>query len=303
MDLCDLARLLYLDQGLAEQLGRGGWTITRLATLHGAEDEALMGMLDWLERECGGAEGVDTGELYDLIKAAHEAAKVSWTAEGAGGSADLYVASMQARREKELTAIRTKKIDEVAKLIPAKGTALRVKWPSCREKRLAAAGADENQRESIEKDERERWVRELVHILRQGGAPVMDEIFVEGADPIPVPTRRFAKGRRAGTLRKHVRTWQRAMRFWQFTFGTHWPQHPYHVVAYLENRAAEPCGRTVPMSIFKTIMFMEHSAEVSRSAMVHLHPSVKNALEEITLELEKAAKEGPKQALHYPVRL
>ena len=131
----------------------------------------------------------------------------------------------------------------------------------------------------------------------------MDEIFVEGADPIPVPTRRFAKGRRAGTLRKHVRTWQRAMRFWQFTFGTHWPQHPYHVVAYLESRAAEPCGRTVPMSIFKTIMFMEHSAEVSRSAMVHLHPSVKNALEEITLELEKAAKEGPKQALHYPVRL
>ena len=169
MDLCDLARLLYFDQGLAEQLGRGGWTITRLATLHGAEDEALMGLLEWLERECSGADGVDNGELYDLIKAAHEAAKVSWAAEGTGGGADLYVASMQARREKELTAIRAKKIDEVAKLIPAKGTALRVKWPSCREKRLAAAGADENQRESIEKDERERWVREYTQARRRPG--------------------------------------------------------------------------------------------------------------------------------------
>ena len=162
---------------------------------------------------------------------------------------------------------------------------------------------DENQRENIEKDERERWVRELVFIMQQGGAPVVDDLFGDGESPIAVPTRRFAKGRRANTLRKHVRTWQRAMRYWQFTFGVQWPRHPFHMVSYLENRAAEPCNRTVPMSIDKTFMFMEYSAEVSRSDMLHTHPSVKNALEEITLELENASKGETKQALHYPVRL
>ena len=139
--------------------------------------------------------------------------------------------------------------------------------------------------------------------MRQSKAPVMDDFFRDDEEPIVVPTRRFAKGRRANTLRKHVRTWQRAARFWQFTFGVSWPTHPYHMAAYLENRAAEPCGRTVPMSIFKTFMFMEHSAEVSRSSMLHSHPSVKNALEEITLELENVTKADTKQALHMPVRL
>ena len=139
MDLCELARVLYLDQALAERLSRGGWSVTRLATMQDAEEEALFGLMDWLERTAEEDQTTDTSELHDLIKAAHEAAKVAWAAEGSGSGADLYVAAMQARREKELTAIRDRRIGEVSKFIPMKGTAARAKWPSCRERRLALA--------------------------------------------------------------------------------------------------------------------------------------------------------------------
>ena len=160
MDLCGLARLLYLNQGIAEVLSRGGWDITRLATLHEAEEDAVYGLLDWLGRQVGDDEEVETGEVHDLISAAHEAARVAWAAEGIESGADLYVDAWKAKREYELTQIRDRRIKEVAKLIPVRGKAKREHWPSCRERKLEAAGDDHNQRERIESDERDRWHHE-----------------------------------------------------------------------------------------------------------------------------------------------
>ena len=261
------------------------------------------GLVSWLERHVEDGVDVEMDPVHELICAAHEVARARWMAEGAGGDSELYVASMSARRDMEKMVALGRRHQEVTRVIPRAGKAVRERWPSCREMRLAAAGENQDMTENIEKGERERWVRELIYVMKMGRAPVVDDILGEEGEVVDLPTRRFAKGRRASTLRKHVRTWQRATRFWQAAFGVQWPQHPYHMVAYLENRAAEPCGKQVPASVFKTFMFMEHSAEVSRSNTLHLHPSVKNAMEEITLGLEEGAKTGAKQALLMPVVL
>eukprot|EP00439_Symbiodinium_sp_Y106_P010341 s8037_g1.t1 len=69
-----------------------------------------------------------------------------------------------------------------------------------------------------------------------------------------------------------------------------------HFVAYLEARAAEPCGRSVPGSCFKTLLFMESAGELLASAKISAHPAVRNCLEELSVELADNNLRGKKQA-------
>ena len=65
----------------------------------------------------------------------------------------------------------------------------------------------------------------------------------------------------------------------------------------------EPCGKSIPVSIYKTLMFMEHAGEVQKEDMIQNDPALKNALEEIGLRLESEAMEPRKQAMHIPVKI
>ena len=67
-------------------------------------------------------------------------------------------------------------------------------------------------------------------------------------------------------------------------------------MAYLEARAAEPCGRSVPGSCFKTLLFMESAGELLASAKISAHPAVRNCLEELSVELADNNLRGKKQA-------
>ena len=74
--------------------------------------------------------------------------------------------------------------------------------------------------------------------------------------------RRMGKGRRLSTLRKHVKVWERFSGWLKAVCGIQWPASPVHFAEYLEVRVSEPCGRTIPVSIFKMLIFMENAAEV-----------------------------------------
>ena len=86
------------------------------------------------------------------------------------------------------------------------GTAKRYRWPTRLGRRLAAAGDNGREREEIEKDERRRWLEELRGIMRQAGAPVVKGA---GGAGVELVTDRLGKGRRALTLRKHVKVWNK----------------------------------------------------------------------------------------------
>ena len=269
---------------------RLGWNVARLATLRDDDDNGEMIELLMINVHDSVDDGykVHAGELAELLEGAQSIAQTGWATEGRFGGSDLVESSCLARATERLNSLRKATAVGTDAKIPASGKAPRTRWPTRIGKRLAQVEDDAEQREIVERDERERWIKQLHKLLRpEAGVEV---------------TRRFAKGRRAGTLCKHVKTWERAVRFWQSTFQICWPTEPMHVACYLEARAAEPCGKPVPTSIFKSLLFMERSAETEKDAQLCQSIAVKNALQEVNLKLETVQLGSARQALHLPLK-
>ena len=184
------------------------------------------------------------------------------------------------------------------KTIVRKGKAKMVKWPTRLGKLLAVAGDNAQLRQTAEETERLRWIEELRKIMVEANLPA-----VEAEEWHGVPTLRIGKGRRASTLRKHVKTWLQVREWLMASFSIPWPKVPGHVALYLEARAAEPCGRSIPASVYKTFMFMEFAGEVGKEDQLHGDLSLKNALEEINLRLETTELKDRKQAMLIPAKM
>ena len=59
-----------------------------------------------------------------------------------------------------------------------------------------------------------------------------------------------------------MKVWVRFMDWLVASFQLHWPVSAAQVALYLETRASEPCGKSMQLSILKTLIFMEHAAEI-----------------------------------------
>ena len=188
--------------------------------------------------------------------------------------------------------------EELNTAVPAKGKAPMARWPTRLAKKLNSAGEDQNLREKAEKDERGRWVKALRSQLLDGRCPVMRDGSLGRHS-----SRRFGKGRRASTLRKHVKTWEKLSQWMMGVFRHPWPSTPEQFCMYLQCRADEPCGRTVPNSIYKTLMFMENAGEIKPEDQVCRSAAVKNVLEEVNLQLAGQGGGFTKRAWHLPVRI
>ncbi|CAE7764855.1 DNAJC17, partial [Symbiodinium necroappetens] len=116
-------------------------------------------------------------------------------------------------------------------------------------------------------------------------------------------SRRVGKGRRPSTLRKHVKTWEKFVLWLKGAYNIEWPEAPCHFIDYLEERASEPCGKSIPLSLLKTLMFMESSAEVPKTAQISNHPAVSNSMQEITRFLETASPSEIRKANMFPVKV
>ena len=87
------------------------------------------------------------------------------------------------------------------------------------------------------------------------------------------------------------------------TFDIVWPTEDWEMAMYLESRADEPCGKSIPGSILKTLMFMENAAEVPVEDQICRKPALKNVLEEINAQLGELDSRFTKRAWHLPVKL
>ena len=275
-----------------------GWNVQRLGTLDDADEESIEAVATSVEEKM--RKPLDVAVLLALIEVAAKAAKVSWQAEGRSGDAELLVAHMVKEMEDKMNLHRRAAAEKLRQMVPRKGKAKVQRWPTRLHRRLNEAGDNQALRESVERNERNRWIKELKSILREAGAPVMarDEIF-EGVDL----TRRYGKGRRASTLRKHVKTWERVRKWMKVTFHKAWPTQPEEFAMYLEARANEPCGRTVPSSIYKTLLFMEAAGEFPVEEQLGRASAVKNVLEEVNMSLAEFEPRFAKKAWHLPVKV
>ena len=142
---------------------------------------------------------------------------------------------------------------ELARRLMPKAT-----WTT-RLQRLSAKVVGDNQREKIEQGERERWVKELHELLyyEAGYLGKPDKEF----EAMKYVATRYAMGRRASTIRQHVRHARRIQEYMEGVYGVQWLRHPKDLC--INARLEEPCGRSVPGSLFKALVFiMENAAEL-----------------------------------------
>ena len=92
-----------------------------------------------------------------------------------------------------------------------------------------------------------------------------------------------------------MKSWQRASQWLWGAFGVRWPSAE-QFVAYLQARAAEPCGRTVPASCVKSLIFVEAAGELPEQECISGHPALRNTLEELAVVLGSKDLREVKQA-------
>ena len=297
VSLVGAAKLGKLNEQLAACLDARGWNVQRLATLEGCEWEEIQAVLDGISEETG--EGLfDRRDLRAMVDVCYRMAEISWQAEGNTNGAELLEAGLGAREDASKAERRQEEKESAMKAIVRRGKAKIFKWPTRLSKLMAVAGDNVQLRQSAEETERLRWIEELRKIMVEAKLPA-----VETEEYYGIPTQRIGKGRRASTLRKHVKTWWRVREWMVASFGVPWPRVPGHLALYLEARAAEPCGRSVPTSVYKTFMFMEFAGEVGKEDQLQNDLALKNVLEEINLRLETRELKDRKQAMHVPAKM
>lgn len=288
-----MAGLLGFSPEIGRALEEKGWTVQRLGTLHDEDREVIDDLAEDLSKALMWS--VRTRDVEDLVLAACKASEVAWRVEGRASGSELLVAHHMKELQDKLEEVRKTRINHLVAFVPEKGTAKLARWPTKLHKRLEAAGENQHLRDSAEKTERTRWIGELKRLLEEADAPV-----TRGAGDL---TRRYGKGRRVATLRKHVKTWQKVRDWMKATFDIVWPTEDWEMAMYLESRADEPCGKSIPGSIFKTLMFMENAAEVPVEDQICRKPALKNVLEEINAQLGELDSRFTKRAWHLPVKL
>ena len=160
-------------------------------------------------------------------------------------------------------------------------------WPTRYQRRLKHCKEDA-QREKVEEDERNRQISRLVELLRKTGM-LKEETMREGASSEWM-TRRRAMGRRASTLRAHVRMGMRMREFTTGCLDSDWFKGTGDLMDYIAGRLEEPCGKSIPVSIVAAVRFLEASAEVPMDRRLSEDPVLQNFMAEITKSAWWAAR-------------
>eukprot|EP00913_Durusdinium_trenchii_P006689 g6286.t1 len=208
-------------------LRRSGWTVTRLATLEGSGDDAL-GAVIWKLQQRDEEVTVDKSRLAELVKLCAICTQARHQTDAKRGSQDLLDAHVAHQRDLRRRTFHEIQRAEAESKIVQVGTAKRSRWPTRLSMKLHIASNDLGLRALAEKQERDRWVKGIRDIVKAAKLPVAQR---SSDDALLI---RVAKGRRANTLRKHVKTWMKASRWLDAVFGEQWPASPECFAEFLE---------------------------------------------------------------------
>ena len=223
-DLTFLAMKVRADHVLAHALKSTGWTTTKFGALWGAEQEVIDSVILKLERDFPSYK-VNGLEFEGLLIAAEEAANVIWSRQGELKDSDLALSSLMAKSERKLLELKKAREEAVGRQVKRRGEAPRDRWPTKSTMLKSAAGKDVYQREMVERDEREGWLRELAKQVQEASSWMQ-----VGEDDQGLLARRMGKRRRANTLRKHVKTWGHFIRgCWPLTASSG-RRHPFSLL-------------------------------------------------------------------------
>ena len=278
---------------LAAALSAHGWSCFALDALSDESDSELVAMLANM-----GYDAADLAELRGLIAGAAPGASQAQRRFANASEADLDYA-LQVKRDTMEAAASSSRALVAARQAPA-GTATYQHWPSRVKRSLVKAKGDTALRQQLEDRERTKWAARLAGIISAARLPAALDTAGQLCELGEL--KRSSKGRRSSTLKAHVRYCEGFLVWLSIATGLLWPSSPRDVIKYLEMRSEEPCGRTVPGTIQRALIFVESAGEVAACDTVATHPSVINLLEELSTSLGTAVR-SKRKAWQLPVSM
>ncbi|CAE8620642.1 unnamed protein product [Polarella glacialis] len=143
--------------------------------------------------------------------------------------------------------------------VPKVGPVGQISWKS-RGAKAQVLAERPDQRAAAEEVERQRWNLQVCQIVIRNDLPVL-KVAATSLDPDRALANCTGRAR-SKTLRKKVRTWLVIENWLKATFGLEWPTLASQMVDYSEDRATEPCGRTVPATAISALRYFEKVGEV-----------------------------------------
>ncbi len=161
-------------------------------------------------------------------------------------------------------------------------------WPRAR------PGEDQAAAVAAEDAEKERLQTHLVGILTALRMPAV-ELAQHSLQPARALSRCF-RGRRLSTVRQRLRAWDNWMAWLLQAKGYALPQHVADLTDYLEDRAAEPCGRSCLATIVNAVAFVEAAGGLAARQRWSCSPVVQGAMQElVTLLAQGRPGEGARR--------
>ena len=149
--------------------------------------------------------------------------------------------------------------------------------------------------EPLTKDQqRAALVGELVAFITEIGMPIVADVL-DALHSGAILTR-IAGGRRLSTLKQKLVTLRRLSDWMRAVYGLPFPVKVFQLMDYIEERAAEPCGPSVPGSILSAVKFIELIGGVQEDKRIGKYHIMDNLVKEITLSLMGENPKAKKKA-------
>ena len=142
---------------------------------------------------------------------------------------------------------------------------------------------DESQRETMKREERERWLERLAMVIKEARTPVA---FLAESTSNPLATIKLAFGsRRHRTLRARYRVWCKIRLWLVCVHGVHWPRGVGDMLDYLSD-CGRYMGKSWPNEVAATLAMMEKVAGFKKESCISDTSIWKGAVSSINLELQ-----------------
>ena len=184
--------------------------------------------------------------------------------------------------------------------VPPLGVGLPARWPT-RLRRLLGAALAATARASAEDVERRRWTAKAAEIVMEAALP-LEAITCLTCDPAKTRMQ-VAQGRRARTIRKRVRDWLRARRFFLQAHGVPWPGHSGMVIDYIQAMSEDQGSRSASRDFLGALIFFERGGGVPSSMQLSEDCSVRAAVAEAASQISEGRMQPRKAAPRYFVAM
>ena len=164
--------------------------------------------------------------------------------------------------------------------------------PTVRRSRFSRALADlpsENQRESMKRMEREKWLDRLVQVLKESDVPVCR---IADSTVDPTATLRLAFGsRRHRTLRSRYKVWCKIRLWLSCVHRTFWPAGPSQMLDYLQD-CGSSMGKSWPGEVAAALSMMEKAGGFRPENCISEMAIWKGAVDSMNMELQSVQRWG-----------